>query len=194
MRMSPFAQTWLVLAGVFGVGAVLGCGGGNSNEYKPAAQLPVAPDEAHHGHEHAHGPHGGYLIELGQEEYHAELVVDGKTHTLTIYLLGSDGKSAAGTAADNVTIALGGETSLTLQAVEGAADTYQLTDAKAVDELLDDGFLHGTLSVKIGEKSYSVELDIHFEEEGHDHAEHAHPAGDMPRSEDRPAETAEPAQ
>lgn len=192
--MSPLAQKWLVLAGIFSVAAFLGCGGGNSNEYKPAAQLPVAPDEAHHGHEHAHGPHGGYLIELGQEEYHAELVVDAKTHTLTIYLLGSDGKSAAGKAADQVTIALGGETSLTFQPVEGAADTYRFTDAKAVDELVDDGFLHGTLTVNMGEKNYTAELDIHFEEEGHDHAEHPHPAGDMPREADQPAETAEPAQ
>lgn len=35
----------------------------------------------------AHGPHGGDLIELGAEEYHAELVHDEKSGAITIYLL-----------------------------------------------------------------------------------------------------------
>ena len=48
------------------------------------------PSTGDDGHDHAHsseGPHGGSLIELGNEEYHAELVHDEQAGTITIYVL-----------------------------------------------------------------------------------------------------------
>ena len=48
----------------------------------PAASAPA------HAHAHpAEGPHHGTLIELGREDYHAELVHDDKADTVTIYIL-----------------------------------------------------------------------------------------------------------
>jgi len=53
------------------------------------SESEVAPGpttEADHDHDHAtHGPNGGTLIELGDEEYHAELVHDDTA--VTVYLL-----------------------------------------------------------------------------------------------------------
>ncbi|SFI90858.1 hypothetical protein [Planctomicrobium piriforme] len=44
-------------------------------------------------HDHGEkGPHGGNLIALGDEEFHAEIVVNEKTNTLAIYLLDSTAK------------------------------------------------------------------------------------------------------
>jgi len=60
---------------------------------KPAAPPAQTATE----HEPAHvsaGPHGGSLIELGEEEYHAELIHDDAAKTVTVYLL--DGKATAG--------------------------------------------------------------------------------------------------
>ena len=57
--------------------------------------------------EHAHasaGPHGGSLIELGEEEYHAELVHDEATGTVTVYFLDSAAKAAVPIDATEVVI------------------------------------------------------------------------------------------
>lgn len=49
----------------------------------------------HSGHDHpSEGPHHGHLIELGQEDYHAEMVHDEKTGTIVIYLLDGAVKNA----------------------------------------------------------------------------------------------------
>ena len=67
--------------------AVLACG----MVVAGMAGLRAAPPAAHeHDHGHAHpseGPHHGALIELGKEDYHAEIVHDEKTDTVTIYIL-----------------------------------------------------------------------------------------------------------
>lgn len=55
-----------------------------------AAGLPQAVAAPPAGPAHAHpteGPHLGALIELGKEDYHAELVHDEKTDTITVYIL-----------------------------------------------------------------------------------------------------------
>lgn len=70
---------------------------------KPAPAPPQAAAE----HEHAHattGPHGGSPIELGEEEYHAELIHDDAAKTVTIYLL--DAKASATAPIDATEIAI----------------------------------------------------------------------------------------
>src|SRR3954453_3788032 len=61
--------------------------------------------EAHdHDHDHAHhGPHHGHLMELGEEEYHAEWTHD-ETGKVTFYILGSDAKKEVPIAAGEITI------------------------------------------------------------------------------------------
>jgi hypothetical protein len=56
---------------------------------KPAEQQQPAPDpETEHGLGEI-GPHRGELIELGLGDYHAELVHEDATQTVTVYLLDS---------------------------------------------------------------------------------------------------------
>jgi hypothetical protein len=71
--------------------ANIGCGGqepppppatpqtANASQTSPAAQPPAA-------HEHA-APHGGVLLELGEEFAHLELVIDRATGRLILYVL-----------------------------------------------------------------------------------------------------------
>lgn len=47
------------------------------------------------GEAHAHGPHGGHVLELGSAHAaHLEVVHDDRAGTLTIYVLGADSKTA----------------------------------------------------------------------------------------------------
>jgi hypothetical protein len=80
---------------------MLGVAGCNGETSTPNAtntnNLEHADDhDDEHGGEHAsHGPHGGDLIELGEDEsYHAELV-HADNDDIVIYILGSDAKTAA---------------------------------------------------------------------------------------------------
>lgn len=184
------------------LGLLIGCG--PSAEYKTSEQLKTERGHDHdHDHEHgAAGPHGGSLVELGDKEYHAELVVDEKSHSLVVYLLGKDAKSASPIAATEVTVGLGGDKSATLKAApqagdgEGKASKFELADEKVVHDLLDAGFLHGSLKVKIGEKAYEGHIDAHFEHDhDHDHADEkkteAAPAEDKQAEEPKAAAPAE---
>jgi hypothetical protein len=72
----------------------------------PTTTTPTKGGEEHgeEGHVHpAHGPHGGHLIEIGTEEYHAEW-----THaddgTVTIYILDAEAKNEVPIAAEDITI------------------------------------------------------------------------------------------
>jgi len=59
--------------------------------------VAAQPNPQKGGHTHAHpteGPHHGTLIELGKEDYHAELVHDDATNTVTIYILDGAAKDA----------------------------------------------------------------------------------------------------
>jgi hypothetical protein len=145
---------------------VAGCGG-------PAAP-PVKPDTEHAHSEH--GPHEGHLIELGNEEYHAELTHDDATKTVAIYLLGPDAKTAV-TIPDTETLTLNlkvGEEPLQAKLTaekqasdpEGQASKFVVVDEKVL-EALEAPKTTGRLSVKIGEKSYSGPVE--HEEHGHDH-------------------------
>lgn len=47
------------------------------------------------GHAHGAGPHGGTLADWGGGKFHVEFVVDHKTQTATVYVLGTDEKTPA---------------------------------------------------------------------------------------------------
>ncbi|MBM4005334.1 MAG: hypothetical protein FJ295_18920 [Planctomycetes bacterium] len=44
-------------------------------------------DHEHHDHAHMHGPHGGHVLELGHEDYHAEWMEDDASGRITVILL-----------------------------------------------------------------------------------------------------------
>lgn len=175
-------------------GLFLGCGGGE--EFKTHTELPPAS----HDHEHGHGepgPHGGSLVELGEEEYHAELLVDHDAHAVKVFLLDKEGKTAVPTAASELSIDTGNGEVLMLKPVhqesdpEGQASVFELVDDAVVHDLLDAGFIHGKLTVAIGEKTLTGGIDAHFDHD-HEHMDEkpVAPAGEAAA----PTEAAAPAE
>jgi hypothetical protein len=175
-------KTCLTLMAMLAGGALLGCSGGASpmNADSHAADKDHHEGGGHdHGHEHAHpaeGPHHGQLIELGKEEYHAELTHDDASRTVAIYVLDNEAKAAVPIEAKEVTINLvvGGKPSqFTLPAAPqesdpaGQASRFQLADEKLCESLDAEGAT-GRLNLEIGGKPFTGEVAHH------DHADHKH--------------------
>ena len=174
----------------------IGCSGG-STDYKKTTDLKKAP-AVPHAHEHgAKGPHGGSLVELGDEEFHGEVVLDHDAHTVRVFLMGKDAKTAAPTTATEVILAPEGKDALTLKAVpqegdgEGKSSRFELVDNDVVHALLDAKAIHGSLRVTIGDKPFSGKVDYHLDDMHHDHKDDK-PA-DKPADKPKEPEAAKPA-
>ena len=162
----------------------VGFGCNPQSDYKSVDAVKKAPPLPDHEHGHgAKGPHGGGLVELGAEEYHAEIVVDHDAESVAVYVLGKDAKTDELVAEKEITIALEGKTPLTLKAVpkpdaaDGKTSKFELVDHDLVHELMDAGFLHGDLRITIAEKPYIGHIDYHLNGSSHDdhgHDGHAH--------------------
>jgi hypothetical protein len=131
-----------------------------------------------HAHEHpSQGPHHGHLIELGNnEEYHAELVDDHGTHTVTIYLLDGAATGAVTSADPELAINLvvdGRPAQFALPAVPqdgdpaGGTSRYQIVD-KALCDALHADKTTGRMNVTIAGKVFVGQIEHHA------HGEHAH--------------------
>ena len=159
---------------VFGIAllATTGC-------YKTGDQGSAKKPAESHEHDHPTvGPHKGSLIELGVEEYHAELVHDDDAHKVTIYLF--DGHVKDKVTSSDATIPLnfvvdGKPVQYALKAAPqagdaaGASSRFELVD-EALCKAIDDEKAKGKLNVTLGGKSYSGELK---HDHGHDH-DHGH--------------------
>ena len=174
--MRRFSSLAAVTMGL--IAGAVGCGG-NSSDYKKTVDLKKAP-AVHAEHDHgAPGPHGGSLVELGDEQFHAEVVLDHDTHTLRVFLLGPDAKTAATTGAKELTLTPEGKTALTLKAApqegdaEGNASQFELVDEAAVHEFLDAKMIHAELAVTIGETPFSGHVDYHLDDIHHEHKDAA---------------------
>lgn len=146
---------------------------------------PPATVDDHEGHDHApgahdhptEGPHHGSLIELGAEEYHAEMVHDEKAGTITIYVLDSAAKKAVPIEASEITINLkhdgkGEQFKLAAKPDQGDAEGNSSRFVSTDKELGED--LHGedaeaTLVLSINGKSYRGKI-AHDHDHAHDHA------------------------
>jgi hypothetical protein len=163
MNLNWFALPCIVAVTLF----VSGCG---SNDPAP----PKAGPAGHTDHP-TDGPHKGHLIELGNDEFHAELTHDDASKTVTIYLLGADAKTAAMSADPELLLNLvvAGEplqAKLAAAPLDGeAADKcsrYTLVDEKVL-EALENPKTTGRLNVTIAGKSYTGNVELG--EHGHDH-------------------------
>lgn len=99
-------RNWTIVVIVASIG--LGCSnehGTKSAPPKPAADSASVRDNAHPAHG-SRGPHGGDVIELGNDEYHAELVHDDQTNDVTIFILDGAAKNAVAIEATEVVIHL----------------------------------------------------------------------------------------
>ena len=159
---------------------VAGCGS-KDDEFKEYGKSKASDTKKAHVHEE--GPHDGHLIELGEEEYHAELVFDEKSRKTTLYILGSDPETAHPIDAKEVEFHLeegDGYTELIFAAApqeddpDGKSSRFELAAddlPAAIDE--EEKFV-GHIDVTIGGKVYEGEVD--HDHEGHDEDDEAdHP-------------------
>lgn len=128
---------------------------------------------------HAHpekGPHGGPLLELGDEEFHAEVLLDEKAGTLAIYLLDSAAKAAVPIEAKELVINLkhgGKPVQFKLPAAplktdpKGQSSCFAVKSSDLIHNLHHKD--HGArMAVKVRGKSYTAKVAL-----AHDH-DHKH--------------------
>lgn len=131
--------------------------------------LPVALcQEKKEKHDHpSKGPHGGALVELGNEEYHAEMVHDEKAGKVTVFLLDSAGKQAVPISARDLTVNIrrsGKPAQYRLKAAplegeeQGKCSAFASSDKELLEHLDAEG-VEARLRVSINGKSYSGKLE-----------------------------------
>jgi hypothetical protein len=148
--------------------------GCNSETNEPAAKSANA-EAGHAEHDHpTTGPHGGEIIELGNEEYHAELTHENEA---VVYLLDGSAKAAAPVDAAEVTINLShddkGEqfrlaASRDASDPEGKSSRFSSADAELLKDL-QEGHAEVALVITIDGKQYRGTLEHEHGEEGHEH-------------------------
>ena len=144
---------------------------------------PTAGGDTHAGHDHdahAHpteGPHHGDLVELGDEEYHGEVVHDEDAGTVTIYVLDSSATKQFAIKATEIKInvSVGPEPmQFSLAAspddsdAEGRSSRFVSSDAELI-QLLDTKSITPMLALRIEGKSYRGRITHNHDHEGHDH-------------------------
>ena len=95
------------------------------NSSTPPTPAPAANEQAGHDHSHEElGPHGGHLVELGDEEYHLEWTHDDATGLITLYVLDGAAKEPVPVALETITITaqVTDSTEYQLTAVEPGGD------------------------------------------------------------------------
>jgi hypothetical protein len=154
--------------------AMTGCGP------KPAGKKADTHGHDHdhdHGHDHAaHGPHEGHVLELGDEEYHAEWTYDDGSGKVTVYLLDHELKQPAPTGAETIAIKVKvgeNEKEYLLEAVDRTAgDAPMASQFELVDKTLGTALIttgtDATLTVEIGGKPYTAKIE-HDDHDGHHH-------------------------
>lgn len=145
----------------------MGCNNTSAPQSAPASHSS-APAADVHDHP-SEGPHHGDLVELGNEEYHAE-IVHGDGGAVTVYILDSKAKSAVPIDAAEVTINLTHDGKAEQFKLAASPDTgdpagkssrFMLKDEELAGDLDSEGTA-AKLVVSIGGKSYSGKID-------HDH-------------------------
>ncbi len=149
-----------------------------------ATTVTNAPQNSDAHAEHAHpteGPHHGDLVELGNEEFHAE-VVHAEGGMVSVYILDSGAKAAVPIDATELTINIthdGHAEQFKLPADRDASDPdskssrFSLKDEELASDL-DSHDATARLVVTINGKSYSGKIaHIHDAEHSHDEA-HKH--------------------
>jgi hypothetical protein len=164
----PSVKGLIVLAALAGF---QGCGKSGS---APAPEVDAHADE----HAHGAGPHGGQIIELGEEEYHAELTHDDATHKVGVYLLDGSAKAAAPIDAPSIVVNCRVEekpTQFTLMAapqpgeVAGSSSYFELVSEDLV-KAIDDPDSVARLNIVISGKPYVGLIETHGHDHDHDHA------------------------
>jgi len=135
------------------------------------------------GHDHAAaGPHGGTLIELGAEEYHAELVHDDAAGTIVVYLLDGTAKSSVAIDSKELLVNVkhdGKGEQFKLAASPDASDPagkssrFLSSDAELIGDL-DSEHAEAELVAEFSGKQFRGAIEHHHDHEDGAHAGHKH--------------------
>lgn len=127
----------------FTLALLVGCG---TTPTTPVTEKPK------HNHPSA-GPHGGPLVEWGEDEMHLEVVIERPTGTATVYVLDEEAKAEVSVTARTLTMSLNGEppTVVTLTAVPGSSSRFVGTN----EVFKKDDRLAGSVSGEHNGKRYS---------------------------------------
>ena len=159
-------------------GLLAGCGGNGKAPVSDSENPPAVTED-----EHAHpteGPHGGGLVELGNEEFHAELVHDDKAETVTIYILDAKAESSVAIDAAELTVNLKhdgkGEQFKLASAPDkedpkGKSSRFVSSD-KELAEDLDHEDVDAELVATIEGKQYRGKIDHHHDDGDDDDDDH----------------------
>lgn len=169
-----------LLAFFVAAAALTGCGPskvGNDGPVKVSGGPRAGADNHDHSHEHGEkGPHGGHMIELGRSHrYHAELVENDATESITIYILDTHMEELAiGQPSLSLSLTANGAShtfELTAVTAAGATGSSRFESAdKGLFQMLDQhGDVAGKLRVTIDGTPYVGTLD-----HDHDHSTHNH--------------------
>jgi hypothetical protein len=142
----------------------------------PAVAAQPKTQKSVHAHAHpTEGPHHGSLIELGREDYHAELVHDDATDTVTIYMLDGAAKDAVAIDAKQLTLNLlvGGKpqqfqlVSMPQSAdPEGRCSAFGCT-SEPMCKAIDAKGTTGRLNVEVSGKRFVGKLGLHTHHHAH---------------------------
>lgn len=162
---------WMLSATVMlGLSGLAGCGGGNDSDFRKFDKAKDAAHDAEHGHAHSHdhghghGPHEGELIELGEEEFHAEVVFDEEGHKVSLYLLGADAKTAVAIDAKEIPLEMPGKEAPVTHALaaapqdgdgEGKSSRFEIKSEELVETFHDNPKTVGKFKVSINGKEFS---------------------------------------
>jgi hypothetical protein len=139
-------------------------------------------DHAGHDHGHAHdlGPNGGHLLELGDEQFHAEWVHEDESGKLTVFILDAAGKELVPIAAEKLVLekTIGDRTDkYELLAVDRQGEAPKSARFEIVDkallaalQLVGQG-VEASLTVDVNGQPFTVKFPKH---EDHDHHGHKH--------------------
>lgn len=174
----------LALTAAFAL-VLVGCTDSNSEFTEVSHDEPEIGHDDHSGHGHGHhGPNGGEIVEVGNEEFHAEVVVDESSHQIDVYILGSDAATAKPIAASEISLSFKHgdeleEFKLTAAALdgepEGESSKFTIADGELFEELHEHSE-GATLSFSAGGEELSGTV-THSHDHGHSHGhgdEHAH--------------------
>lgn len=175
MMHSRFSRMFAVTLTAAGLVLWTGC------DIAPSSTGSAAGDKDDHDvHSHpVEGPHHGSLIELGDEEYHAEFVHDEEKGTVTIYILDSTAKKSVPVEAKALTVnvSAGGKAkqfelaASPMQGEAGGKSSRFTSSEEALGEAIDQEGAEAKLLVTVNGTKYTGAIGHH------DHDEHEHGDG-----------------
>ncbi len=165
---------WLLSAvTMLGLSGLAGCGNDKGGDFRTFDKAKDTAHDAEHGHAHTHdhgheqGPHKGELIELGEEEFHAEVVFDEENNTVILYLLGPDAKAAVAIEAKELSLEMPGKDAPVTHALaavpqdgdgEGKSSRFEIKSEDLIEAFHHDPKTVGKFKVSIGGKEFTGEI------------------------------------